>query len=139
MAVAVFGGEVADQVLPPARRAVPGWRDRAWARHGGQPRPGGGAGVVELPVQREVGPLQPGPAADDEEAVRHQPHQALQEAFEVAVTVGGVLEGVQQDHRRDLLAVGQTGQFPRQQVGVEGQRLQTGFGLQQRAEPRAAG
>lgn len=137
MVVAVLGGEVPQQVLPPLRRARA--RRRRRARRGGQAGPGGGAGPVELPVQGRFGPLQPGAAADDEQAAGHQPHHTLQQPLEVAVAVGSVLEGVQQDRRRDLLAVRQPGKLPRQQMRVVGQRLQIGFGLQQRGQPRAAG
>jgi len=38
-------------------------------------------------------------SGDDEECVGHQPHDALEQALEIAVgAVAGVFEGVQQDH-----------------------------------------
>ncbi|MBP8534070.1 hypothetical protein [Streptomyces sp. MK37H] len=78
-------------------------------------------------------------AGDDEERVRHQPDQALEEPFGVAVAVAGVLEGVQQDDR-DHRALGrQAADLPRQQVRVVGERLQVGVGLQEVGGAGAAG
>ncbi|MEU2956707.1 hypothetical protein [Streptomyces xanthochromogenes] len=124
--VAVLGGEVTDQVLAAAGPV-------------GQAGPGSGSGPVELPVQGGIGPRQAGAATDDEVHVGKEPHQALQEAFEVAVAVGGVLEGVQQHHRRDPRLHGHVRQIPGQQVQIVGQGLEVGGGLQQGRGPRGAG
>ncbi|MER5769289.1 hypothetical protein [Streptomyces sp. NPDC001985] len=124
--VEVLGGEVADQVLTPARP-------------GCEAGPCGRAGPVELAVQRRVRPRETAAPADHEQHVRHQTHQALQQAFQVAVPVGGIFEGVQQDHRGDLVLRGQPAEFPREQVRVVGESLQAGDGLQQRGRVRAAG
>ncbi len=135
--VAVLGGEVTDQHLPCRTGAGGG----AGCGHGGvgESRPGGGAGVVELALQRWVGPLQAGASGDHPEGVRQQPHRPLDQPLEVAAgAVTDVLERVEQDDRHDLLAVGEADELPRQQVRVEGQCVQVGFGLQQVRQPGAA-
>ncbi|WP_406016793.1 hypothetical protein OG520_44245 (plasmid) [Streptomyces sp. NBC_00984] len=136
--LAVLGGEVADQILPGAGAGCPWLRNRQ-GRGGGQARPGGRTCPVELAVQRGVRPRQTAAAADDEEDVRHEPDQALQQPLEVPVAVRSVLEGVQQDHRRESLLRGQLVQVPGKQVRVVGQRLQAGGGLQQGRRPGGAG
>ncbi|MEH0416156.1 hypothetical protein [Streptomyces sp. B21-083] len=91
-----------------------------------------GVTVVELPLQGGVGPLQPGAAGDHPEGVRQQPHRPLDQPFQVAAgAVADVLERVQQHDRNGLLAVGEAGELPGQQVGVEGEGVQVGFGLEQ--------
>jgi hypothetical protein len=124
--LAVLGGEVADQYLPDAAGAgAGGGRVGAGGGYGagGQAGPGGGAGVVELPGQGLVGPLQPVAAADDEQHVGHQPDDVLQQPLGLAVgAVADVLEGVQQHHRDDGFAGRDLGEFPGEQVGVVGQR-----------------
>ncbi|MFE0737473.1 hypothetical protein [Streptomyces sp. NPDC058855] len=143
--VAVLGGEVADQDLPAADgrgvgKETAGVGDVAGPGGDGKAGPGGGAGVVELALEGGLGPLQAGAAGDDEERVRHQPHDPLDEALQVAVgAVADVLEGVQQDHRRHLLVGREPGELPDEQVRVEGERLQVGIGLQQVGEPETGG
>ncbi|MFE0645666.1 hypothetical protein ACFW2Y_29255 [Streptomyces sp. NPDC058877] len=137
--LAVFGGEVADQELPGAGAGCAGRRDGQGGGGGGQAGPDGEAGPVELAVEGGVGPLQAAAAADDEEDVWHEPDQALQQPLEVPVTVCGVLEGVQQDHRDGALLRGQPTQVPGQQMRVVGQRLQVRGGLQQGCRARGAG
>lgn len=136
--VAVLGGEVADQHLP--YRAGVG-RGGTGCRHGGvgESGPGGGAGVVELALQRWLGPLQAGAPRDHPEGVRQKPHRPLDQPLQVAAgAVADVLERVQQDDRHHLLALGEAGELPRQQVRIEGQGVQVGFGLQQVRQPGTA-
>lgn len=52
--------------------------------------------------------------------------------------VPDVLEGVKQDHRRDRLAGWKLGELPCQQVWVERQGVEIGFGLQQVGQACAA-
>ncbi|MFF9896828.1 hypothetical protein [Streptomyces longispororuber] len=137
---AVLRGEVADQHLPPAASWWRCGRARPGDGGAGQTGPGGGSGVVELSLQGGVGPLQAGAAGDDEVGVGHQPHHPLDEALQVAVgAVADVLEGVQQDHRRDAFAGRELGELPGEQVRVEAERVQVKFGFQQVGQPRAAG
>lgn len=108
MVLAVLGGEVADENLPPENLLPVGLPEGAGGREDrgkDKPRPGRRSGVVELPLQGGIGLLQAGAAGDDEEAVRHQPHHPLDQPLQITVsTVAGVLEGVEQDHRHDALA-----------------------------------
>lgn len=136
--VAVLGGEVADEDLPARGRSRRGGVRRRPAGDG-QAWPCRGPGPVELAVQRVLGPLQPAASGDDEERVGHEPYDALEKSFQVAVdAVADVLEGVQQDHRQDRPARGQPRELPGEQVRVVGEGVQVGLGLQQVGQPGAA-
>ncbi|MFD3760889.1 hypothetical protein [Streptomyces sp. NPDC058622] len=56
--VAVFGGEVTDEDLPPVARSGAGGTGSRHAGGGGQARPRGRSGVVQLTLEAGVSPLQ---------------------------------------------------------------------------------
>lgn len=82
-----------------ARRRSCGGPARPWGSLSAlaclQQRPPMGAGEVEFGCLSEVGPVQPVPAGDDEQDVRHQVGRALDPAFRLARRPGcDLLEGV---------------------------------------------
>ncbi|MCX5346083.1 hypothetical protein [Streptomyces atratus] len=135
MGLAVLGRQVSDQVLASGVFTGTGRGD---GPGGPQSGPGDGAGPVELSVEARVGPLQAAAPGEDEERAGHEPDQPLQEPLKVAVAVRGVLEGVQQDHRRHRLLRGQPAQVPGQKMRVVRQGFQVRGGLQQGRGPCGA-
>jgi hypothetical protein len=78
-----------------------------------------------LALQACVVPRQPIAPGDDEQRIRHEPHHALDEPFEIAMrTVADVLEGVHQDDRRRAMLAGQPVEVPGKEVRIVAECLQ---------------